>query len=231
LLSQRVLYSNELGAVESIPGRQFLPSVAWRTGQSGADFFPSLAKPTVGVLEPLAHRTLCGAHRTVRCPLLTVGSATRRARITRSTVGQADCWFTGQFGAPPDSSVIYSRTPPTKPESSQFARASLAHRTLSGAPRLHRVLAAQPSLFQIGLFLFLALTQYISLQNNVLSLRNIPLLLICTLSIIWHRLIHDHLCWHSITKILRNGPRAHFPFNLPLFGDLCQHNKKQLKEV
>ncbi|KAL5659538.1 hypothetical protein ACJX0J_032701, partial [Zea mays] len=22
-----------------------------------------------------------------------------------------------------------------------------------------------------------------------------------------------HLCWHSITKILRNGPRAHFPFN------------------
>jgi hypothetical protein len=27
----------------------------------------------------------------------------------------------------------------------------------------------------------------------------------------------------------RNGPRAHFPFNLPLFGDLCQHIKKQPK--
>src|SRR5688500_14938331 len=26
----------QLGAVESIPGRQFLPSVDWRTGQSGA---------------------------------------------------------------------------------------------------------------------------------------------------------------------------------------------------
>ena len=26
----------QLGAVESNPGRQFLPSVAWRTGQSGA---------------------------------------------------------------------------------------------------------------------------------------------------------------------------------------------------
>jgi hypothetical protein len=108
---------------------------------SGADFFPSLAKPTVGDLEPLAHRTLSGAHRTlsgahrtVRCPLLTVGSATRRARITRSTVGPADCWLTGQSSAPPDSPVIYSHTPPTKPESSQFARASLAHRTLSGAP-------------------------------------------------------------------------------------------------
>ena len=131
----------QLGAVESILGRQFWPSVAWHTGQSvhhrtlsGADFFPSLVKPTVGSSEPLAHRTLSDAHRTVRCPLLTVGSATRRARITRPTVCPADCWFTGQSGAPPDSPVIYSRTPPTKPESSQFARASLAHRTLSGAP-------------------------------------------------------------------------------------------------
>jgi hypothetical protein len=26
----------QVGAVESIPGRQFLPSVDWRTGQSGA---------------------------------------------------------------------------------------------------------------------------------------------------------------------------------------------------
>jgi hypothetical protein len=77
---------------------------------SGADFFPSLAKPTVGDLEPLVHRTLSGAHRTVRCPLLTVGSATRRARITRPTVGPADCWLTGQSGAPPDNPVIYSRT-------------------------------------------------------------------------------------------------------------------------
>jgi hypothetical protein len=35
------------------------------------------------------------------------------------------------------------------------------------------------------------------------------------------------LCWHSITKILRNGPRAHFPFGLvilppPLFEDLAE---------
>jgi hypothetical protein len=50
----------QLGAVESIPGRQFLPSVAWRTEQSGADFFPVLAQPTVEDPEPLAHRTLSG---------------------------------------------------------------------------------------------------------------------------------------------------------------------------
>jgi hypothetical protein len=149
----------QLGAIESIPGRQFLPSVAWRTGQSGADFFPSLVKPTVGVSEPLAHRTLSGAHWTVRCPLLAVGSATRRARITRPTVGPADCWLTGQSDAPPDSPVIYSRTPPTKPESSHFARVSLAHRTLSGAPKLSRLLAASSQAFPIVFSLILALRQ------------------------------------------------------------------------
>jgi hypothetical protein len=100
----------QLGAVESILERQFLPSVAWRTGQSGADFFPSMAQSAVEDPEPLAHRTLSGAHRTVRCPLLTVGSATRRARIPRPTVGPADRWLTGESGAPPDSPVIYSHT-------------------------------------------------------------------------------------------------------------------------
>jgi hypothetical protein len=33
------------------------------------------------------------------------------------------------------------------------------------------------------------------------------------LSTTLHRLTQKHLRWHSITKILRNGPRAHFPFN------------------
>jgi hypothetical protein len=27
-----------------------------------------------------------------------------------------------------------------------------------------------------------------------------------------HRFTFKHLCWHLITKILRNGPKAHFPF-------------------
>ena len=57
----------QLGAVESILGRQFLPSVDWRTRQSGVDFFPVLAQLTVEDPEPLAHQTLSGAHRTVRC--------------------------------------------------------------------------------------------------------------------------------------------------------------------
>jgi hypothetical protein len=58
----------QLGAVESIPGRQFLPSVAWRTGQSGA---PS---DTVrcGFLSLFGEADRCrfravGALDTVRC--------------------------------------------------------------------------------------------------------------------------------------------------------------------
>ena len=76
------------------------------------DFLPEMEQSTVAVLEPLAHRTLSGAHRTVRCPHLTVGLATRHARIARPTVGPADRWLTGQSGAPPDSPVNYSRTSP-----------------------------------------------------------------------------------------------------------------------
>jgi hypothetical protein len=78
---------------------------------SGADLFPYLAKPTVGALESLAHRTLSGAHRTVRCPLLAVGSATRRARIKRPTVGLTTVGSPDTVRCTPDSPVNYSRTP------------------------------------------------------------------------------------------------------------------------
>jgi hypothetical protein len=61
----------QLRAVGDQLGRQFLPSVGWRTGQSGAppdmnstypvlDLLPFLAKPTVGSFVPLAHRILSG---------------------------------------------------------------------------------------------------------------------------------------------------------------------------
>jgi hypothetical protein len=108
----------QLGAVESIPGRQILPSVVWRTGQSGAP--PDTVRcgflSFFGEADRWRFRAV-GAPDTVRCtpdspvPLLIVGSATRRTRITRSTVGPADYWLIGQSGAPPDSPVIYSRTP------------------------------------------------------------------------------------------------------------------------
>jgi hypothetical protein len=126
----------QLGAVGSNLGRQFLPSVGWRTGQSGAppdrhcsqsgaDCFPKLAQPIVEDLEPLAHRT-------VRCPHPTVGSATRHARFARPTVGAIDHWLTGQSGAPPDSPVNFSRTMLTVSRERRLRRRRLTGQ--SGAP-------------------------------------------------------------------------------------------------
>ena len=100
---------SQLGAVGDPIGRQFLPSVGWHTGQSGApldmnsscpvsDLLPYRAKPTVGSSVSLAHRALFGAHRTVRCDQPTVGSATCLAQIAQPTVGPADRWLTGQSG-------------------------------------------------------------------------------------------------------------------------------------
>jgi hypothetical protein len=42
--------SRQLGAVGGNLGRQFLPSVGWRTVQSGADRLPKMAQPTVAEL-------------------------------------------------------------------------------------------------------------------------------------------------------------------------------------
>jgi hypothetical protein len=99
----------QLGAVGGQQGRLSLPSVGWRTGQSGAppdshyscpvrDLLSFLAKSTIAETWQLAHRTLSGAHRTVWCPLPTVGAG---------HTSPADCaayhcvggrWLTGQSG-------------------------------------------------------------------------------------------------------------------------------------
>jgi hypothetical protein len=75
----------QLGAIRGQQGRPKLPSVAWCTEQSGApqdshcscpvrDLLPILAQTTIADSWQLAHRTLSGAHQTVRCPLPTVGA-------------------------------------------------------------------------------------------------------------------------------------------------------------
>jgi hypothetical protein len=115
----------QLGAVGGILGWLILPSVGWRTGQSDVppdnhcscpvrDFLPFLAQPTVATLGWLAHRT-------VRCPLSTVGAghaSPADLAADRCTGGR---WLTGQSSAPPDSPVNYSRTPSKFLKSGQFA--------------------------------------------------------------------------------------------------------------
>jgi hypothetical protein len=77
------------------------------------DFLPNRAQTTVAAPVPLAHRTLSGAHRTVRCPHrpLELPRVARRFRgrpLALATVSS------------PDSLVNYSRTPPSNSESGEF---------------------------------------------------------------------------------------------------------------
>jgi hypothetical protein len=168
----------QLGAVGGQQGRPRLPSVGWCTGQSGAppdshcscpvrDLLPILAQTTVADSWQLAHRTLSGAHRTVRCPLPIVGAG---------HASPADCavdhcaggrWLTGQSSAPPHSPVNYSRTPPNSLESGLFTGVQ------SGAPDSpvcqteQRFGCTEPSLLVLFFSLFLALRQ------NMLVLKTI----------------------------------------------------------
>jgi hypothetical protein len=155
----------QLGAVESIPGRLILPSVAWRTGQSGAPpdtiwcGFPSL----FGEADRWDLRAV-GAPDTVRCLLLAVGSATCPTQIARPTVGPVDRWLTGQSGASPDSPVNYSRTPSSKSQEqpgrqSQPGAPDTVRCTTgqSGAIRLSRLWLKEAISFPIQFFLFPAL--------------------------------------------------------------------------
>jgi hypothetical protein len=123
----------QLGAVGGQQGRPKLPSIGWCTGQSGAppnchcsmsgaDLLPNLAQMTVAVPWQLAHRTLSGAHRTVRYPLPTIGAG----HVSPTDCAADRCargrWLTGQSGAPPDSPMNYSRMPPNYSESGLFTR-------------------------------------------------------------------------------------------------------------
>jgi hypothetical protein len=92
----------QLGVVGGQQGRSSLPSVEWRTRQSGAPpdshyrrssaaLLPFLAQTTVASPGQLAHRTLSGAHRTLSgAPCRPLARATRRPRIARPTVGSPD---------------------------------------------------------------------------------------------------------------------------------------------
>jgi hypothetical protein len=67
-----------------------------------------------------AHRTLSDAYQTVWCPLSTVvaGHASPADCVADRCAGGR--LLTGQSGAPPDSPVNYSRTPPNFSESGLF---------------------------------------------------------------------------------------------------------------
>jgi hypothetical protein len=123
----------QLGAVESNPGKQFLPTVAWRTRQSGAP--PDTVRCGSLSLFGEADRWrlgAVGAPDTVRCtpdssvppPDCWLGHVSRRP-LARPTVGS------------PDSPVNYSRTP------LNYSREQQVRLSQSGAPDTIRCTTGQ----------------------------------------------------------------------------------------
>jgi hypothetical protein len=161
----------QLGAVESIPGRQFLPSVAWRTGQSDAP--PDTVRcgflSCFGAADRWQFRAV-GAPDTVRC---TSDSPVPPSDRWLGHASRADCVADRWPGRPlahrtvrctPDSPVNFSRTPPTISRGRPFHQSQPgAPDTVwctigqSGAPRLSRLLAASSQAFPIVFSLILAL--------------------------------------------------------------------------
>jgi hypothetical protein len=95
----------QLGAVESIPGKQFLPSVAWRTGHC-----PVRISFLLWRSRPLA---LWSRWRTGHCPVHTGQSGAPFRPLARPRVPRGSCSrpLARSTVGSPDSPVNYSRTP------------------------------------------------------------------------------------------------------------------------
>jgi hypothetical protein len=123
--------------------------------------------PSYSSADDRCRFVVVGSPDTVRCPLPTVGAGHASSADCAADRCAGGRWLIGQSGAPPDSPVNYSRTPPNFPESSCSTEAGLAHRTLSGAPpdspvcqTEQRFGCTKPSLLVLFFSLFLALIQH-----------------------------------------------------------------------
>jgi hypothetical protein len=137
----------QLGAIGAPFGRQFLPSVCWRTGQSGAPpdknsaWFLSL----FGEVDRCTHGSF-GTPDTVRCDLMTIGSSHTSlvdcALITLPTIG-------ADVVGSPNSLVNLSRSVLGDSREHwvrRWASLSDARRTVSGAPAASAMLAVSAEL-------------------------------------------------------------------------------------
>jgi hypothetical protein len=89
----------QLGAVGGQQGRSSLPSVGWRTRQSGAPLDSHCRRSGADLLPILAQMTVAPpgqlAHRTVRCPLPIVGAGHASPADCAADRCAGDRWLTG----------------------------------------------------------------------------------------------------------------------------------------
>jgi hypothetical protein len=155
----------QLGAVESIPGRQFLPSVAWRTGQSGAP--PDTVRCGFPSLFGEADRWQPWSRwRTGHCPVHTGQSGAPSRPLARPRVphGSRSRPLARPTVRSPDSPVNYSRTPliPSRERQVRLSQPGTPDTVRcttgqSGAPRQRWLWLKQSYLSPICFLLFPAL--------------------------------------------------------------------------
>jgi hypothetical protein len=88
---------------------------------TGQPLFMSGARsPSYSGVDDRCRFVAVGAPDTVWCPLPTVGAGHTSLADCAADHCAGDRWLTRQSGAPPDSLVNYSRTPPNSPESGMF---------------------------------------------------------------------------------------------------------------
>jgi hypothetical protein len=153
----------QLGAIEGILERLILPSVGWRTGQPL--FMSSARFPSIPSAADRCKFGLVGAPDTVRChqPTVEAGHASPVDLAADRCAGGR--WLTGQSGAPPDSPVNYSCTPPKFSRERPVRRKPVWH--TGHCPVHHRTVRCTQTEQQLAvhcqlfsnhfLFLFLAL--------------------------------------------------------------------------
>ena len=154
----------QLGAVESILGRLILPSIDWRTGQSGARF---LSKN--GAVDRWQPESRWRTGHVWCTPDSPVPPSSRWLGHVSCADRAADRWPGRPLAhrtvrCTPDSPVNYSRTPPMKSREQQVRTSQPgAPDTVrcttgqSGAPRLSRLWLNNAISFPIRFFLFPAL--------------------------------------------------------------------------
>jgi hypothetical protein len=125
----------QLGAVGTQQGRQFLPSVGWRTGQPL--WHVRCESPSIPGVADRWIFGLVGAPDTVRC---TPDSSVPLSIVGAGHASPAD--LAADRCTPPDRPVNYSRTPPQFFESGQFAGVQPGAPDTVRCARLSRILAA-----------------------------------------------------------------------------------------
>jgi hypothetical protein len=148
----------QLGAIESNPGKQILPSIDWCTGHCPVQisFLFWRSRPLTiwsrwRTGHCLVHTGQSGAPiRPLAWPRVTRGL--RGRPLARPTVGSADRWLTRQSGAPPDSLVIYSRTPPFNFRERLFHQRQLGASDTVRCTQTEQSLGCLSQVFSICLF-------------------------------------------------------------------------------